>query len=224
MFLYKVEPSIGDHVPNEYYALEKKGDHFSSYEISESDFNLKKGARIGEVGKKVKSEKSEFANAIRIDLDYGCYIMLESSEESLGDDVEIYIKNKDRKVVFSFDNFNKPLQLANPFIYPRDNIAVNSKNNRVAALMHYFPKQDHSALVLLSIIYDGMINDTRVRLRDSPSLTGKTMKYLNNGDKVKIIDRTNDKMRIDAMEAFWYKVRIANDTEGWVYGTFVTVE
>jgi len=65
------------------------------------------------------------------------------------------------------------------------------------------------------------ITDNNVRLRDQPDLKGKFLVYLKLNDAVEILDQTHEKMKIDNMEAVWYKVKTKDNIIGWVYGWFV---
>jgi len=67
------------------------------------------------------------------------------------------------------------------------------------------------------------ITDNSVRLRDQPNLNGNFIIYLNKTDTVEILDQTKEKMKIDKMEAVWYKVKTKDGKEGWVYGYFVAL-
>lgn len=73
-------------------------------------------------------------------------------------------------------------------------------------------------------ISTGTINDTRVRLRTESNLTSETIAYLDAGEKVKVIDRSEKKQKIDDMEAYWLQVETEDKQTGWVYGWFVDVE
>ncbi len=67
------------------------------------------------------------------------------------------------------------------------------------------------------------INDTRVRLRDAPGLASRTIKLLDKGIGVHVMDRSAFPSQVDSMNAPWYHVRLVDGTEGWVYGAYVTL-
>jgi hypothetical protein len=72
-------------------------------------------------------------------------------------------------------------------------------------------------------ITDGTINDSRVRLRVQPNLNSETWGYLNRGTKVKILDRSKIKQKIEDMEDYWYKVDVEGKPDGWVYGAYIDI-
>jgi hypothetical protein len=81
------------------------------------------------------------------------------------------------------------------------------------------------------VLNTGHINDDNVHIRKAPSLDGKLLTYGNNrtffldsGDDVDIIDKTDEKMRIGNMNSPWYKVRTFQMYEGWVYGAYVDID
>ena len=83
-------------------------------------------------------------------------------------------------------------------------------------------KERHK-LVLFSIVFGGIINDTRVRLRSKPNLNSEVLGFFNRGDKLKVVDWSNEKQKIGEMEAYWYKVESENSPDGWVYGKYVDI-
>ena len=74
------------------------------------------------------------------------------------------------------------------------------------------------------VIYDGKVNDSRVRLRDEPNLNSNTLTHLNINDKVIILNKSNEKELIEFMYSYWYQVRTADGTEGWMYGYFLDID
>ena len=79
-------------------------------------------------------------------------------------------------------------------------------------------------LFIYSIIYDATLNDTRVRLRSEPNLSCDTLGYLEKGNVVKIVDRTDDKFEIDGENWYWYQVETTDEQTGWVYGKYLDIE
>ncbi len=71
----------------------------------------------------------------------------------------------------------------------------------------------------------GTSNDSRVRIREWPLLDAKHLGYLTKGDKLEILDRSGIKVKIGAMEDYWYKIRRPSDgMEGWSYGAFIDLD
>jgi hypothetical protein len=66
----------------------------------------------------------------------------------------------------------------------------------------------------------GIINVDRLRLRADNDLHSKTLRYLDKGDIVRIIDKDNDRVRIDDMEDYWYEIEY-NGITGWIFGYYV---
>jgi hypothetical protein len=67
----------------------------------------------------------------------------------------------------------------------------------------------------------GSLNDTEVRVRENANLEAPVLGKLSTGDKVDVMDRSGDKMKVGRMEDWWYKVRTAAGLEGWVYGAYL---
>jgi hypothetical protein len=69
--------------------------------------------------------------------------------------------------------------------------------------------------------YSCVINDDQVRLRGGPYLESVIITHLNRGEKAGIIDRTTKKERLENREAYWYRVRLQDGRDGWVFGAYV---
>lgn len=107
--------------------------------------------------------------------------------------------------------------------------AINEKKNRLAILLS--DNKDYGSfhgyntyVVEFSVIYDGIINDDRVRYRSEAGLDGEIRGHLNRNDKVKVIDRNDKKQKIDGLEDYWYLVRTETGQEGWMYGAYIDIE
>lgn len=59
----------------------------------------------------------------------------------------------------------------------------------------------------------GVVTGNYVRLRDEGSLSGKVLTLLSKGTQVEVLDRQNG----------WYKVKLSNGQEGWIYGEYLSV-
>jgi hypothetical protein len=68
------------------------------------------------------------------------------------------------------------------------------------------------------------VNDDRVRIREEPNLTGKTLGHLNRTNKVRIIEYSDKKEKIEGMESYWYKVQTDEGLTGWVYGAYIDID
>jgi hypothetical protein len=73
---------------------------------------------------------------------------------------------------------------------------------------------------------ESSITDTNVNLREVPSLDGKVVAKLREGDRVRIVDRSCTKMNVRGVAEYWYKVLVGGDPtgwdqEGWIFGQFL---
>jgi len=76
----------------------------------------------------------------------------------------------------------------------------------------------------VSEIEQGIINDSRVRLRTEPSSKNSTIiLLLEKGDKLSII-RKWIKEKIDGESWYWYEVQTSDGKTGWVYGKYLDIE
>jgi hypothetical protein len=67
--------------------------------------------------------------------------------------------------------------------------------------------------------------DARVRVRSSGKLDAGTLGYLEKGDRVEVLEKSAEKVKVDAMDDYWYKVRRLSDgLAGWSYGAFLKLE
>jgi hypothetical protein len=64
----------------------------------------------------------------------------------------------------------------------------------------------------------------RLRIRTEPNLESDTVGHLSEGQRVTIIDQTNEPMQIGDMNDVWYKIRTEDGVEGWSYGGLIEVE
>ncbi len=64
-----------------------------------------------------------------------------------------------------------------------------------------------------------------LRIRESPNTESSTkvVGKLKKWDKVTAIDCTETKTRIDNLEYPWYKIRLEDGKEGWVFGGFAKI-
>ncbi len=60
-----------------------------------------------------------------------------------------------------------------------------------------------------------------VRIRKEPRTKSKILKRVKAGTLVKILDRSDRKVAISNMYAYWYKVKLISGLEGWVYGFYL---
>jgi len=73
-------------------------------------------------------------------------------------------------------------------------------------------------------IQAAIVNDTNVRVRSEPNLNGKQIGIIQKGDRVTIIEQGTVTMKIDTMEACWYRIKTEKGLEGWTYGAFLDIQ
>lgn len=74
---------------------------------------------------------------------------------------------------------------------------------------------------LLFAPQQGRLNDSRVRLREAPHLEAKTLGYLEKGQLVQVLERSGARVRLQGMEAYWYRVQTPEGAVGWAYGQYI---
>ena len=102
-------------------------------------------------------------------------------------------------------------------------IAVNEKGNKISIELHDYDGNE-SGRIFFNVIYTGVINDFRVRIRTEPNLDSEILSLYYEGDTVEILDRSDEKYEIDGESWYWYKVRSGSYPEGWVYGKYIDIE
>ena len=72
---------------------------------------------------------------------------------------------------------------------------------------------------------DALIICDNLRIREEPNTdsTTKVVGKLKKWDKVTAIDCTETKTKIDNLEYPWYKIRLEDGQEGWVFGGFAKI-
>jgi len=60
-----------------------------------------------------------------------------------------------------------------------------------------------------------------VRLRREPTTKSKVFRRIPAGTMVRIIDRSAKKQSISNMYDYWYKIKLINGMEGWIYGFYL---
>lgn len=79
-------------------------------------------------------------------------------------------------------------------------------------------------VAIYEISYQGTILDNSVRVRTEPNLKGKILTSLNKGKKTKVIERTEYPETIDGKKDCWYKVKLDNGQEGWIFGGLIELK
>jgi hypothetical protein len=67
------------------------------------------------------------------------------------------------------------------------------------------------------------VNDSNVRIRREPTLTGTQVGKLQKGDTVTVLEKSSAKMKVGTMDDYWYRIRTDTGLDGWSYGAFLDV-
>ena len=71
----------------------------------------------------------------------------------------------------------------------------------------------------------GIITGDKVRVRTKPTTkNSETVVYVNKGDKVVILGKTDKKEKIGSMEDYWYQIEFNENgimRQYWIFGNFV---
>ena len=62
-----------------------------------------------------------------------------------------------------------------------------------------------------------------LNIRDTPSLSGKKIGMLSKVSEVTLYEQCKNQEEIDGEKNFWYKVKVNEETYGWVYGAYVRI-
>lgn len=60
-----------------------------------------------------------------------------------------------------------------------------------------------------------------VRVRIEPNTQAKVVASLQFGDQVQVINKTKSPMRIGSNIAYWYQIKLADNTIAWIYGSLL---
>jgi hypothetical protein len=70
----------------------------------------------------------------------------------------------------------------------------------------------------------GLCTGSRVRIRKAPGLESPVLGYLDRGEAVSLLRRSETKMRIDSMDDYWFEVSTDSRITGWSYGHFIAFD
>jgi hypothetical protein len=154
---------------------------------------------------------------------YGYWLKKQEREEGLNNPPHIDIVDRKNNKLYNLSG-----------LFEHDYIihyAINEKMNRLAIFLN--DKKDYgsfrgenSYVVELSVVYDAVINDARVQFGSEAGLGGGLRWHLNRNGKLKVIDRSDEKQKIDPyeFEYYWYLVRTETGQEGWIHGAYIHIE
>jgi len=69
--------------------------------------------------------------------------------------------------------------------------------------------------------YIGEIRIDKVKLRKEPNTKSSIIKVIPLGTLVRVVDRSETKFGIGNMYDYWYKIRLGDGAEGWIYGVYM---
>ena len=127
------------------------------------------------------------------------------------------------KIFYTEESRDRRMKL-NAVYTVKNKYYVNQKKNKVAIILDNYNSEGLSALIIFDILYNATVNDFKVRLRSEPNLNCQTLSYFYEGNKVKILDQTEELYEIDGESWYWYKVESGTYPVGWVYGKYLDIE
>lgn len=71
---------------------------------------------------------------------------------------------------------------------------------------------------------EGIVNDAQVNLRDLPSTKSNVITQIDKSTRLRVLDKTDKPEIVGGQTAVWYKVRLWDRTEGWMFGSFVDIQ
>lgn len=95
--------------------------------------------------------------------------------------------------------------------------SINKNGNDFEELLFVFNRINYFSPAL--IICDNL----RIREKPNTNSTTKVIGKLNKWDKVTVVDCTNTKDKIENLEYPWYKIKLEDGQEGWVFGGFTKI-
>lgn len=116
-------------------------------------------------------------------------------------------------------------------VYPTGNSDIESfdvsPNGRYVIVqgMHkqYLAKEGYSPsyIYIYEITYSGTIIDSRVRMRDQPGVNGNILKVLDKQQTCVVLEHSEFMETINDAKDCWYKIRLPDGKEGWIFGAFL---
>lgn len=85
------------------------------------------------------------------------------------------------------------------------------------SIIRNYPGSDAAASI-------GEIRINDVKLRKEPLTKSQVLKKLKIGTLVKIVERSSDRFAISNMYEYWYRIRLPDGIEGWVYGVYLNTQ
>lgn len=77
---------------------------------------------------------------------------------------------------------------------------------------------------IFRIVLDGVVIHSGTQFSENPIINSRVLGYPSVGSRIKILDRTDQKALIDGEKNYWYRVRISSGTEGWIFGSEISIQ
>lgn len=71
---------------------------------------------------------------------------------------------------------------------------------------------------------DGLVLFNGVRIRKDKNTDSQIIHYISKDERIRVIEKSENKEKIEEDEDFWYKIVSSNGNTGWVFGAFIIVE
>lgn len=138
--------------------------------------------------------------------------------------LEEYEYNSLNEKIYYTDEKIERLMKLNATFTQENLCLVNSRKNKIAVVFEGYPNDNCSGLIIFDVLYNATVNDFRVRLRSEPNLKSQVLSYFYEGDKVRILDQSDELYEIDGESHYWYKIESGTYPIGWVYGKYLNIE
>ncbi len=127
------------------------------------------------------------------------------------------------KIYYTDEDIERRMKLYATFT--QENLClVNSRKNKIAVVFEGYPNDNCSGLIIFDVLYNATVNDFRVRLRSEPNLKSQVLSFFYEGNKVRILEQSDEPYEIDGEKHYWYKVESGTYPVGWVYGKYLDIE
>lgn len=137
---------------------------------------------------------------------------------------EDYTYNSLNEKKFYTDEERERLMKLSAAFTLQDKYLINYRKNKIAIVLRGHNSINPIGLVIFDVLYNATINDYKVKLYSEPNANSQTLSFFYEGNKVKIIDQTEDQYEIDGESWYWYKVESGTYPIGWVYGKYLDIE
>ena len=68
-----------------------------------------------------------------------------------------------------------------------------------------------------------VVTDNRVRVRSAANTSGEILGHLYDNEIAWVLERSQKQETIGGQTSYWYKIKMWDDREGWVFGAFLSL-